>query len=314
MHRKEMGALNFSIVIPTYNRAGLLDRTLFSVSRLRVPTGAEVELVVVNNNSTDTTSEVVGRHADDFPFPVREVIETKQGLNHARNRGIVEGRHEMLVFLDDDVKVNPEWLAGCREAAESNGADYVVGPVFPDYVDGKPSHVTPRIERWVDSWYSRRGDVPFRFEAAGGAFLPGCNFAVRKSVAEEIGGFRPDLDRCGKEMLAGGDTEFGYRLVESGKQGWYEPRCSIRHAVTLDKLGKPALRRRAGGTGITQAALEIIGTGRRPLRKREWIRTAKSLIVFILWVLCCDWQRAFEYELIFRSQSCFCYSMYLRWN
>lgn len=310
MRRKEIGALNFSIVIPTYNRAGLLDRTLLSVSRLRVPNGTEVELVVVNNNSTDTTSEVVGRRADDFPFPVREVIETKQGLNHARNRGIVEGRHEMLVFLDDDVKVNPEWLAGCREAAESNEADYVVGPVFPDYVDGKPSHVTPRIERWVDSWYSRRGNAPFRFEAAGDSFLPGCNFAVRKSAAEEVGGFRPDLDRCGEEMLAGGDTEFGYRLLESGKQGCYEPRCSVGHAVTLDKLGKAALRRRVAGLGRTWAVMEIMRSGPRPIRIREWCGGLKPVAFCLACAVSGDLNRAFELELDAR----FAWHFFLRRN
>ncbi|HOI95224.1 MAG TPA: glycosyltransferase [Syntrophobacter fumaroxidans] len=297
MHRKEMGALNFSIVIPTYNRAGLLDRTLFSVSRLRVPTGAEVELVVVNNYSTDNTSAVVGRHAEVFPFPVREVVETQQGVSHGRNRGIVEGRHEMLVYLDDDVKVNPEWLAGCREAAESNGADYVVGPVFPDYVDGRPAHVTPRIERWVDSWYSRQGNVPFRFVAAGDSFLPGCNFAVRKAAAEEIGGFRPGLGRWRREMLAGEDTEFGYRLVESGKQGWYEPRCSIRHAVTLDKLGKPALRRRVAGLGRTWAVMEIMRSGPRPIRIREWCGGLKPVAFCLACAVSGDLNRAFELEL-----------------
>lgn len=298
--------MNFSVIIPTYNRSQLLDRTLSSVSRLTIPTGSEAELIVVNNNCTDDTSEAVGRHSKMFPFPVREVVEAQQGLNHGRNRGIVEGRHDILVFLDDDVKVNPEWLVGCSEAAGQNGADYVVGPVFPDYLEGKPAHVTPRVERWVDSWYSRRGDSPFRFEAFNETFLPGCNFAVRKSVAGEIGGFRPDLDRCGKDMLAGGDTEFGHRLAESGKQGWYEPRCSVKHAITLDKLSKAALRRRVAGLGRTWAVIEIIRLGPRAIRGREWLGALKSVAHCLASAMRGAPERAFEYELDARFTWSFC--------
>src|SRR5262245_30253525 len=105
-----------SIIIPTYNRAGLLKGTLESVQSLRIPQGWRAEVVVVDNNSTDQTAMVVAETDKMERIPIRCVIEPRQGTSNARNRGILESTFSDLVFFDDDVMVDPDWLEGYVEA------------------------------------------------------------------------------------------------------------------------------------------------------------------------------------------------------
>src|SRR6202030_3038576 len=99
-------ALPATVALPTYNRAELLRQTLEGVTRQNYPAG-EFEILVIDNNSTDATAEVVASFAARSPAP-RRVVETKQGLNHARNRAIDEARGEVIVFGDDDILVSPD--------------------------------------------------------------------------------------------------------------------------------------------------------------------------------------------------------------
>lgn len=240
-----------SIVIPTYNRAPFLGPTLDSLRLLRVPPGCPVELLVIDNNCTDGTAEIVAAAARGFPFSLRHVVETNQGLCHGRNRGIREARHEWLVYLDDDIVVNADWLLGLEESVRRHAADAVVGPVFPRFLEDKPHYLAGRALESISSGYSRKGDAVLVLSPDVGHELPGCNFAIRRTTAEEAGGFDPTLDRIGKSLVAGGDFELGMRLVAAGRRTVYHPQCSIQHVIVPEKLTKTYLRRRFFGSGVT---------------------------------------------------------------
>ena len=107
----------FSIVLCTRNRAELLAHALASLQLIDYPK-EQVELVLVDNGSTDATREVVENSAVRFPFAVRYVYEVEPGLSVARNRGISEARGRFLLFTDDDQLVDPAIL---REFAEVAG-------------------------------------------------------------------------------------------------------------------------------------------------------------------------------------------------
>jgi len=259
--------INFSIVIPTYNRARLLRQTLASLRGLAIPPGSQLEILVIDNNCTDATPEVVEDFAKESAIPVRRVIETRQGLGFARNRAIEEAKYEHLVYFDDDVEVNPKWLFGYLEAVQLLEADCVVGPVFPKFEKTLPPYVTPRIIASVSSPYSQKGESLIALAVGCAHEVPGCNFGVRKVAVHDVNGFDSNLDRRGKSLLAGGDFEFGQRLVRAGKRVVYHPECSIRHIITEEKLSKPYLRRRWYGVGATQRAMERADK-KPPLRRR----------------------------------------------
>src|SRR4051812_37235025 len=99
-----------TVAVCTWNRAGLLDRTLSRMCQLRVPEGVEWELLVVNNNCTDETDAVLARYQGRLPL--RRLSEPSQGHSHARNRAVRAARGELLIWTDDDVLVEPDWIAG----------------------------------------------------------------------------------------------------------------------------------------------------------------------------------------------------------
>lgn len=94
--------------ICTWNRAPLLDRALTEMTRLSIPAGIEWELVIVDNNCSDETPEVIARHAEQLPL--ERLSEPVQGLSHARNRAIRAARGDIVLWTDDDALVDLGWL------------------------------------------------------------------------------------------------------------------------------------------------------------------------------------------------------------
>ncbi len=259
--------------IPTYNRARLLRGTLATLARLTVPRHLRVELLVVNNHCTDETPDVVSEFATRAPFPVRHIAEARPGLGHARNRILGEATGEFAVFFDDDVEVSPLWLEGFARAVEEMKADCVVGPVSPAYEAPLPVYVTPRILDSVTSPYSRKGSRPMLVPDDLAHEIPGCNFGISRCVALELGGFRTDLDRQADSLLAGGDTELGWRLAGARKRVVYQPDCAVKHVISSDKLARCGLRRRWRGIGAAVRRMQPPGAREVPAarRARMWL-------------------------------------------
>ncbi len=266
-----------SLIIPTYNRAEFLSGTLDSVAALHIPAGVDVELLVIDNNCTDNTADLVAHGAGALPFPVRHIIESQQGLCFGRNRGIAEARYEHLGYLDDDIRVAADWIRGYFEAVNEYGADAVVGPVFPLFLQEKPQYLQGKVLDGICSPYSRRGDEILVLPERSAHELPGCNFGVTRAAAREVQGFDNRLDRVGNQLLAGGDFDFGHRLVRAGKRTVYHPSCSIEHIIIPEKLEKSYLRKRAVGTGMTMRVMQ--NPGPISLRQRMrylWAATNKA--------------------------------------
>src|SRR5690606_4177408 len=142
--------------------------------------GTTTEIVVVDNASTDDTTTVAESVLG--PYPLRVVRESNLGLNHARNRGARESRHEFLVFLDDDMEVHEMWLATCHDALSVFEAAAVCGPVTPRFESHPPPWLTPTMYASITSAYSRKGESTMAVKSNRGHELPGCNFGVWRSV------------------------------------------------------------------------------------------------------------------------------------
>jgi len=98
-----------SIIIPTFNGASRIGSCLDAI--LKQPAGRNVEILVVNDGSTDNTAEVVERHAD-----VRLITQSNAGPAAARNRGALEAHGTIIVFTDDDCVPVPDWLDAMVES------------------------------------------------------------------------------------------------------------------------------------------------------------------------------------------------------
>ena len=99
-----------SVILCTYNRDKYIYNVLKSVADNDYPRD-QYEIVLVNNNSTDTTESECQRFVADYPdIRFRYCVEKSQGLSYARNCGIRQSAGDLLVYVDDDATVNKEYL------------------------------------------------------------------------------------------------------------------------------------------------------------------------------------------------------------
>ena len=216
--------IRLTVAIPTYNRADLLRQTLVGVTRQDFP-AERFEVLVIDNNSTDRTREIVAQFGGVRPAP-RHVVETRQGLDHARNRALAEARGEVVVFADDDILVESRWLRELTapllaDAARVIGA--VGGEVVPIFPDGLPP--------WVAGWHS---PLAFRGDA-GPVAAPRCpmgaNLAIPRWVFDRVGPFASGLDRSGGSYFSGGDAELIRRIRAAGLEVWFAPAARALHQM-----------------------------------------------------------------------------------
>ncbi len=182
-----MSAIRLSLIICTYNRARFVRRLLLTLlAQAQTP---EVEIVVVDNNSTDDTRSVIGALASGRPF-VRMVFEEKQGLSHARNCGAAAARGSHLLYLDDDA-LAPEGFVEAIRKVVARDPDFFGGPVYPIYADPRPREFPEALEIRKKAALSG-----FRYDLT----LSGGNFGVRKETLERFGGFDPHYGMAGGRM------------------------------------------------------------------------------------------------------------------
>ena len=134
--------MQFSVVIPTYNRAAELEQTLASLAKINHPGSWEV--IVVNNNSRDATPEVVAKAAAQFPTALRYVFEPRAGRSAALNAGIEASKGGIIANTDDDVRFEPDWLLQAAEALSREQCDFVGGKVLPIWRGPRPSWLSDK--------------------------------------------------------------------------------------------------------------------------------------------------------------------------
>lgn len=221
-------ARSLTVAICSHDHADDLERCLDRLRKLRED-GELFELLVVDNApSDDRTQTVVARRPD-----VRYINEPRPGLDFARNRALCEAATDLIAFVDDDVAVDPLWLLGLRQAlAQYPNAGAVTGPVFPT-----------ELETDAQILFERRGGFEKNFTTTlfspslyehpwypclGGKFGTGCNMALVRRIALDLGGFDEALD-AGAALPGGGDADMFYRIVRAGHPLVYEPQFVVFH-------------------------------------------------------------------------------------
>jgi glycosyltransferase involved in cell wall biosynthesis len=238
-----------SVVICTYNRAGLLRQTLVGLRACAAPPDCAVEIVVVDNNSTDDTASVVGLLASQPGFPIRYTVERQQGKSFALNRALTLVSGDIVALTDDDVLPAVGWLVRIVEAFRRDAIAFTFGKVLPRWgVPPPPELLTFRArDIWGPLALVDYGDEPVRYTTDRFRTLRmpiGANLAVRRDALERIGGWRTDLGRVDNSPVCGEDRELCVRLFRAGLyEGLYDPRISVRHAVPAGRLTRRYFRR-----------------------------------------------------------------------
>lgn len=224
-----MPMLRITVAVITYNRSKYLRETLAGLVKQDYPPD-RWELLVIDNNSKDDTADAVAAFMASTPSP-RRIVETRQGLDHGRNRAVAEARGDVIAFLDDDVIVEPDWLSRISEpfaSVNSHAIGIVGGEVIPVFPEGLPA--------WLESAHTR-----LAFRADTGPLPPsqapmGANFAFPKWVFAQFGTFDTTLDRQGTNLFGGGDAEMIRRVRAKGLEVWFVPGAKVLHQFPASRL------------------------------------------------------------------------------
>ena len=126
-----------TVILPSHNGGDTIGRTLDAFCRLEQPEGGW-RLVVVNNASTDNTSGIVNRYASRLPL--LHIQETRLGKSNALNAGIEHVRGDFVVFTDDDVLPDANWLSEWRRVAHRYPEFGIFGGAIEPEFEVPPPH------------------------------------------------------------------------------------------------------------------------------------------------------------------------------
>ena len=219
--------MRVTVAIPTYNRAAFLRQTLDGIARQDFPRD-QFEVLVIDNNSPDDTRAVVTALADRKPAP-RYFLESKQGLDHARNRAIAEAKGDIILFADDDILVRPDWISQMQAPFTAGPARIgaVGGEVIPIFPDGLPE--------WVAEWHAPLAFRPDAGPLPDRDYPMGANLAFPKWVFDRLGPFHAALDRTAESYFSGGDSEMIRRVRAAGLEVWFAPAAAVQHQMPASR-------------------------------------------------------------------------------
>ena len=223
-----------SVIVCTRNRADELAGCLPELSR-QARELPDVEVVVVDNGSTDNTRQVVEEMAAEHRIALRHVYEGKPGLCRARNRGRAEARGSVLAYIDDDEVVGPGWVRGVRDHFRTGKSDCLAGKIAVKVHGELPLGFTQDL-LWIF------GETHFGEEARALKFPQhpqGGNFAITTEVFDRVGGFDTNI------KLYGDETDFFFRASKFKFSTWYDPALVVTQHIPAHRLTQEVLKTKA---------------------------------------------------------------------
>jgi len=220
-----------SVIVPTFNRAVSLQRLLTSLNALAVSDSFQTEIVVVDNGSTDDTSAILARQANKCGcFRLITLREERKGKSSALNSAIGTARGEILIVVDDDVVVHPEWVSKHLKCHRETGFGAIQGRVLPGVdPDGRPAD-PKRLREYNIPIIDYGDDIR---EIRG---LTGTNMSFKREVFRKVGLFDPRLGPGAAGFSE--DTEYSRRIRQAGFKIGYTPHAVVYHELNPVRYGR----------------------------------------------------------------------------
>ena len=236
--------ISVSICICTYNRSKKLKRLLTHLcDHLDFPEGIDVDVICVDNNSNDDTQQVALSFREKLPLTI--VQETEQGLSNARNRAISLSKAEWLIFIDDDVIPEENWLGAYASAIEDANVDFIGGRILLNWITPKPNWLIDEdldlLSGVLGKFDLGENSLPFSDtdNSATVSVLPcGANFAATRKLLSKTGKFNTLLGVVGGTPGRAEETEYFGRAQRLGFRGIYCADALCFHDALVGRLNK----------------------------------------------------------------------------
>ena len=257
---------NISVIVPTFNRGSSLRRLLASLQSLEFPHWIHTELIVVDNGSTDGTPEILlQEQAKQNPFDFKFLKEATKGKSSALNRGIDSAQGEILIFVDDDVVADRQWLIKHWQCHEDTEFGAVQGRVLP----GLDAHGRPADRNHLREYNIPIVDYGEKISAVRG--FTGTNVSIKRDVIRQVGLFDP---RLGPGALGfSEDTEYSIRMRKAGFEIGYAPDAVVFHELSSERYGRAYNRRVEYKKGLSRSVYR---------RDSIWFKVLPNLVAHCL--------------------------------
>jgi len=252
-------SLNLTVAIPTYNGASRIPQVL---EQLRRQTGTESmrwEVIVIDNNSTDNTAEIVKAYQQNWlsDTPLRYCFEARQGAGYARQLAVKEAQAPLIGFLDDDNIPALNWVAAAIDFAQTHPQAGAYGSqIHPDFEVPPPDSLKPILPFLA---IAERGDEPFRYEPRNKLLPPSAGLVIRKQAyLDSVPNQLILTGRIQGNMLTGEDLEMLCYMQLNGWEIWYNPALEINHKIPQKRLQRDYLIPFMRGIGLSRFVTRML--------------------------------------------------------
>lgn len=271
--------MKISVAICTWNRHQLLDQTLGSLAKMKIPSGIQWELIVVDNRSTEPEVPAILEKWQDH-LPLKSVVENVQGHSASRNRAVAEATGDYIVWTDNDVLVSTDWLTSyCHAFQDHPDAVYFGGPIHP-VIDDCPDWIRQTWEICAPVFAERKladTEIPL-----GHNKLPyGANFAIRMDSQKRFE-YDTKWGRKKDGMLGEDEVSVLRKIIDEGGAGFWVPSAQLEHQIPPDRATIAYVARYYHGQGFANALKDKID---RSTRQIWWDAITLSLNWRYHWLL-----------------------------
>jgi glycosyltransferase involved in cell wall biosynthesis len=277
------GELEMTVLICTHNRADLLRHALEAVARLKIKPGRQWEVVVIQNNCSDSTGAVLEEFARDQRFPVLRIAnEERQGVAFARKLGFRLSRGSLIGLVDDDCQLDEDWLEEAIDFANTHPRAGAFGGCNELEWQKTPDELCLAYGESLAR--QNLGDLPYQLPSHGRETLCGAGLVIRRQAIEQCRYVETGIliGRSPETLGAGEDAEICFSIRNAGWEIWYAPALKLRHYIPAARMQLSYLKRLHRGFGRAETCLQLLAQRRPPnwlgalhgmfLALQEWIR------------------------------------------
>ena len=271
--------MTISFIICTYNREKYIYECLSRLAKNTCQDGWEI--ILVNNNSTDSTAAECERFVADFkPSNYSYFVEKQQGLSYARNRGIAEAKGEWLVFLDDDAMVNENYIENLRAHLSAHPETGAFGGQIEPFFEGEtPDWLSP----WAMGFVSAidLGTKVITFDKK--KYPIGANMGISRDAINQVGMFNTALGRVGNNLLGGEEKDIFNRIRQAGIPILYFPDIKVQHCIPPKRTTKDFIAKLGSGVGMSEQ-MRTRAIGKASYVKRLFAECVKWGGTILIWL------------------------------
>ena len=205
-----------SVVIPTWNRADLLARTIDKIEHQTLSRDL-YEVIVIDNDSTDDTQTILDQKSRAYR-QLKTFSQSKRGAAATRNVGIQAAAGDIILFIDDDIQAEPDLIESHCRYHQKHPDSSIIGGLITSWNDSRDAFLRYLRDRGIFNPYSiARGPMDFSYYHTG-------NVSTARSALLDVGGFNEQFAVYGME-----DIELGYRLERRGSRMVHGPEAKAVH-------------------------------------------------------------------------------------